>query len=86
MANSAYVNVAIGWKPEHIKVTPTSSYTRDGIKVYLDDASIPKSRLGDLHWANGPLQVEVRDSTKAFGTSCAQVTEFVDLLIARQPH
>ncbi|HEY1572500.1 MAG TPA: hypothetical protein VGG05_14240 [Pseudonocardiaceae bacterium] len=84
--NSAYVNVAVGWRPDHVKVTPTSSYTRDGIKVYLDDASVKSSCIGDLHWANGTLQVEVQDSTKANGTPCSQVTKLVNLLITRRPH
>ncbi|HEX5115378.1 MAG TPA: hypothetical protein VFW65_09310 [Pseudonocardiaceae bacterium] len=84
--HSAYVNVAVGWRPDHIKVTPTTSYTRDGIKVYLDGGSVTSSCIGDLRWANGTLQVEVQDSTKANGTPCAQVTELVNLMIIRQPH
>jgi hypothetical protein len=85
-SNSHVVNVAVGWKPGHKEVKPTSHYVRDGITVYLDDASITETCIGDLHWAGGVLQVEVQDGTKAYGTPCAQATRFVNLLITRQPH
>jgi predicted N-acyltransferase len=79
------ISVAVGWRPEHIRVTPSSQYTRQGIKVYLDSTSIHETCIGDLHWAEGTLQVEVQDGTKAFGTPCTQATRFISLLINRQP-
>ncbi|HEX3786607.1 MAG TPA: hypothetical protein VHW44_01995 [Pseudonocardiaceae bacterium] len=84
-ANSAWVNIAVGWQSGQVQITPSSTYTKDGTTVYLDGTSMNWTCIGVLHWANGTLQVEVQDATKAFGTPCDQATTVINLLISRQP-
>lgn len=85
-ANSAYINVGVGWKPEHILMESTSTYTQDGHLVVVNDKSANWTCVTALHWAEGTLEVEVQDNSQAFGTPCAQATRFTNLLIAREPH
>jgi hypothetical protein len=85
-ANSKPVNVAIGWRPGDLLLHMTSKYTQAGKTVYLDDESASWTCLGGVWWANGSLQVEVQDATKAFGTPCDQTKKIIGLLIQREPN
>jgi hypothetical protein len=85
-ANSSDVLVSIGWQPNHITVESTSTYTEAGHLVVVNDESANWTCIMDVHWAEGTLGVEVQDSSRAFGTPCAQATRFTNLLISREPH
>lgn len=84
-ANSHNVNVLIGWQPGHRTVKYRYEYSAGDRKVTVDDKSIDSTCIQHLHWADGVLQVEVQDGTKAFGTPCGQAKKFVALLLRREP-